>query len=360
MVSEQGVVIIGAGVLGAAIGWALSGRGVEVTLFDPQPGGVASPGSFAWLNASFAQHPVYNALRRDSLARWKQLAEADPSVPVAFNGSLVWEQEHFDLDALLTSQRQLDLPATLVGPSEIGGLCSSVRHRPERALHLQGDGHGDPEAITTWFLDGVKGNGAIVEPAGVDEVVVDGGRVVGVRTGGDDVEARQVIVAAGVGLPRLLTSIGLDLAMENEAGLLARTTPGRAAFDTVLIAPDVHVWQRTDGGYLIGADFGGSLHIDDPDGTSTRVLASLGDLLDGTDGCTVEHVTVRERPKPVDGLPAIGPFGPDGLYVVSTHSGMTLAPVIAEMVTTEIAEGRVDPRLGPFRPDRSSLGPRGG
>jgi len=360
VVSDQRVVIIGAGVLGAAIGWGLSRRGVGVTVFDPKPGGVASPGSFAWLNASFAQHPVYNALRRDSLALWKQLTERDPSVPVVFNGSLVWEQEHFDLDALLTSQQRLDLPATFVGGSEIGELCSSVRDRPERALLLQGDGHGDPEAITTWFIDAARRKGAIVEPTAVDEVVVDGGRVAGVRTAEYDVEARQVIVAAGVGLPRLLASIGLDLAMENEAGLLARTTPGRAAFDTILIAPDVHVWQRTDGGYLIGADFGGSLHIDDPDRASTQVLASLGDLLDGTDECTVENVTVRQRPKPVDGLPAIGPFGPDGLYVVSTHSGMTLAPAIAEMVTTEIAEGRVDPRLGPFRPDRSSLVPRGG
>ena len=133
MVSDQRVVIIGAGVLGAAIGWRLSQRGVGVTVFDPTPGGVASPGSFAWLNASFAHHPVYNALRRDSLAEWKELAGRDPSVPVAFNGSVVWDQEQFDLDALLTSQQRLDLPASFVGGSEISELCSSLRHRPDRA-----------------------------------------------------------------------------------------------------------------------------------------------------------------------------------------------------------------------------------
>lgn len=355
--SEQRVVIVGAGVLGAAISWKLASRGVGVTIFDPEPGGVASPGSFAWLNASFAEHPVYNALRRDSLVLWRELVDNDPSVPVVFNGSVVWEQAHFDLDALLESQDVLDLPASLVEGSEVRELCDAVTRQPERALHLQADGHGDPEAITTWFLDAAKQNGADVEPTAVDELVVEDRRVVGVRAAGKHIDAQQVVVAAGIGLPRVLASIGLDLAMENEAGLLARTTPGQAAFDTILIAPDVHVWQRSDGGYLIGADFGGSLSIDDPDQTSTQVLASLRDLLDHTDGCTVENVTVRERPKPVDGLPAIGPLGPDGLYVVSTHSGMTLAPVIAQMVSTELVDGTVEPRLAPFRPDRSSLIP---
>ena len=68
-----------------------------------------------------------------------------------------------------------------------------------------------------------------------------------------------------------------------------------------------------------------------------------------------ERYTVRTRPMPADGRPAIGPIGPEGLYLVSTHSGMTLAPVIAEMVAKEVGSGASDPRLAPYRPGRNAL-----
>ncbi|MGI9612358.1 MAG: NAD(P)/FAD-dependent oxidoreductase, partial [Acidimicrobiales bacterium] len=192
-----------------------------------------------------------------------------------------------------------------------------------------------------------------------DELLVEDDAVIGVRTGSGDLMADNVIVAAGIDLPQVLATIGLDLAMNNEAGMLARTTAGDAMIDTILVAKDVHVWRRDDGGYLIGADFGGGEEPDDAEEQATRVLADLQRLLSGTDACSIENVTVRERPMPRDGRPAIGPFGPKGLYLVSTHSGMTLAPVVSECVAAEIGSGAPDPRLAPYRPDRPALRPMG-
>ena len=48
-------------------------------------------------------------------------------------------------------------------------------------------------------------------------------------------------------------------------------------------------------------------------------------------------------------------FAADGLYICTTHSGMTLAPALAEMAAEEVASGgsSLAPDLAPYRPQRS-------
>jgi len=349
------IVVVGAGVVGSAIGWRLADTGQRVTLVDPTPGGLASPGSFAWLNASFADDAVYNRLRHDSLELWRRLKTADGSVPIEFAGAVLWEQEHFDLDEIARSQSVLGRPAELIDGATLAQRVPALRRMPDRALHLLGDGYGDPIEITSWFLDQAVAAGAEIAAERIEEILVDAGAVTGVRTAARAIPASHVVVAAGIDLPSVLAMLGLDVAMANEPGLLASTSPGSVIVDTMLATPDVHLWQRDDGGFLIGADFGGGSDFDEPQANANRVLDALQSLVEGTEECSVERVTVRERPIPADGRPAIGPLGPDGLYVVSTHSGMTLAPLIAECVTREIGGNGADPRLAPYRPGRAAL-----
>ena len=41
-----------------------------------------------------------------------------------------------------------------------------------------------------------------------------------------------------------------------------------------------------------------------------------------------------------------------GLYLVVTHSGVTLSPLFGELVAAEITTDRQDERLADFRPSR--------
>ena len=350
------VIIVGAGVLGAAIGWRLAKAGHGVTLIDPTPGGQASPGSFAWLNASMAEDPEYNLLRHQSLEIWRSMKQADPSVPIEFAGAILWEQDHFDLNAIAASHDKLGRPTSWLDGPATAAREPAVKALPDRALFAEGDGYGDPVAITRWFLDQAQAAGATLRAGEeVREVLVHDGRVTGARTDARGIDADHVIFAAGIRLSEMLDRLKLRMAMDNQAGLLARTSAGTGAISSMLATPGVHVWQGADGGYLFGADFGGGDTIEDPHQCAAQVLKELRSVLAGTDDCEIESITVRERPMPADGRPAIGAFGPEGLYVVCTHSGMTLAPVIAEMVTREIGDGQEDPRLAPYRPGRASL-----
>jgi D-amino-acid dehydrogenase len=61
------------------------------------------------------------------------------------------------------------------------------------------------------------------------------------------------------------------------------------------------------------------------------------------------------RPLTADGLPLIGALpGQDGLYVATGHGmlGVTLAPATAAALTPLILEGKHNPDLTPFRPER--------
>ncbi len=352
------IAIVGAGVLGSAIAWRLAEAGHDVKVYDPLPGIGASGGSLAWLNASFAQDPVYNRLRHDSLKLWAGLKSEHPNLPIVFSGAILWEQDHFDLPAVYDAQQQLGRPSRMMDRAQHLAQEPAVPEPPDETLALEGDGYGDPLAITDWFLDRARAAGA--EFSGLDVVAIDvqEGRIAGVRTTAGYVPVSAVVVAAGVKLPRLLAPLGLTMAMDNQPGLLVTTSPAPPQIKTMLATHKLHGWQGEDGRFLIGADFGGGADFSNPEAFAEQLVADLGRLIPGAAGCKVEGITVRERPMPADGRPAIGPLGPQGLYVVSTHSGMTLAPVIAQCVAQEVGGGAEEPRLAPYRPDRAAL--RGG
>jgi glycine/D-amino acid oxidase-like deaminating enzyme len=65
---------------------------------------------------------------------------------------------------------------------------------------------------------------------------------------------------------------------------------------------------------------------------------------------------VGVRPIPADGLPSVGTVPSIPGYVEAvTHSGVTLAPLIARSLADEMLREAGNPLLSPFRPDRFPL-----
>ena len=68
---------------------------------------------------------------------------------------------------------------------------------------------------------------------------------------------------------------------------------------------------------------------------------------------TIDEVRVGFRAIPVDGRTVCGWLDSvEGLYVVVTHSGITLAPLLSQLVARELLELEAVPTLDPFRPGR--------
>src|SRR3954454_20758088 len=70
------LVVIGAGILGSAVGYRLARAGVDTTIVDAdrEPSS-ASWASFAWLNANGKQPPSYFELNRAGMAAAFELAD---------------------------------------------------------------------------------------------------------------------------------------------------------------------------------------------------------------------------------------------------------------------------------------------
>ena len=126
----------------------------------------------------------------------------------------------------------------------------------------------------------------------------------------------------------------------------------------VLNSPTINV--RPDGGgrlRLQATDFDEITTPDMPTtplpDTAHRVYERAVSVLPHLAGTPIETALVGVRAIPGDGYPVVGPVpGMEGLYVVCTHSGVTMGPLLGRIVAREITTGAVDSRIATFRPER--------
>lgn len=347
------VAVIGAGVVGAAIARELAEAGRAVTLVDSRPGGIASRGSFAWLNAASAEDDHYCLVRQRALALWRRLAGERPDCPVAFPGMLLWELPPDRLGAMARTLRGLGHPAKLVDRAAIARLQPGLSAPPEAALWLPTEGRAEPRSIADWFARAAVAAGAALRPGRAIEIARRA-RGWEVRLVDDRILADEIVIAAGAATPELLAPLGHALALRSEPGLLVRTAPAPSAVGAVLGSPEVHFWQAEDGSVLAGSDYGGRQHLDDPAAEARTILDAIEALAAGLGPLEPAEIMLTDRPMLPDDRPAVGRLA-EGLCVAVTHSGMTLAPLIAEAIAAEIAGGAPDPQLVVYRPDRPAV-----
>ena len=101
--AQKHIVVVGAGIIGASIAWHLTRAGARVTILAAGgPGGLATPASFAWINASSGNPKPYFDLRVRSMAEWTRLAREVPAIPLNWCGSLCFDMPRAELEAFAT------------------------------------------------------------------------------------------------------------------------------------------------------------------------------------------------------------------------------------------------------------------
>lgn len=352
------VIVIGSGIIGASIAYHLAKAGAEVTVIEAgEAGGIATRASWAWINASWGNPEPYFRLRIRSIERWHKMQSEIPALAINWCGGLIWDLPPAELDAYAAERAAWGQPLRRVERGEIHVLEPNLASVPDFAYLAPGEGMLEPLAATQALLAAATALGAeVLADTPVKWLAEEHGRVVGVMTDEGVIHADEVVVAAGAGTAQLLDSVGLTFNMTAPAGLLSHSKPAPRLLNHLVMTPGLHIRQTAEGRIVAGTDFAGA----DPEGNAEALAAELQSkveaMVQGAEGLGLDFFTVGERPTPADGFSAIGrPHEKNGLYLVVTHSGVTLAAALGLFAAQELLTGTRDPLLATFSPDRPTL-----
>lgn len=370
------VVVAGAGIIGASIAYHLAKAGADVTVLDAEgPATHASRGTFAWINATWAKQPRhYHALNQESVANWHDLQTA-LDLPVRWGGSIEWfdgEARTARLAEQIDEQVAWGEPARMLTAAEVAELEPEISiDDGAMAAYSPGDGAVDPIVATKLLLEAAQKLGAtLVYPATATGVRLVDGRLKAAETTGGMIEADRLILATGAAdtPPRELGDI--EIPQRSTPGIIAVTRPMQRVIQRVVAAPGVHLHQRDDGRIIIGEQDGApdtethdlrlqSRPNDFPAETiaqehGRRMLAVGERFFPALKAAEIESAYIGWRPLPLDGHPVLG-FSPArrDVYLAIMHSGVSLAPIVGQLVSQEVMRDAAIARLDEYRPDRA-------
>lgn len=367
------MIVVGAGLLGTSLAWRLAERGLQVELLDAADAGTGTSGtSFAWLNANNKQPKAYFDLNVAGMDAHRRLVSDDPTADWAhFTGHLQWASTEIDVAALTAKADRLrswgyavdELTRADARALEPDLVLDDVR---EPVFLFPREGFVYPRVLLGYLLRRAVAAGVTCrfgQPVTAIDRTAGGRRQV--RLGdGTTLETDVVALAAGRWTGELTRMVEAEIPLVVPAlgsvsvGYLAYTAPMTATVRHVVSAPDLSL--RPDGGGRVVLQ---ALDLDvsaepgaqpDREGElGRRFLERLRARLHGTASTRLEDIRVGIRPLPLDGLPAVGWLDEAAtVYVVVTHSGVTLGVHLGSVGAAEIATGQTAAELDPFRPAR--------
>ena len=361
------VIVIGGGVVGASVAYRLARARVEVTLLEAgRVAGGTSAATFAWLNSNDKTPLEYHQLNAAGMEEYARLRqEFEPAPWLHTDGNIEWAGDasgEAALRAKLARLRGWGYPAESLPIAALRNLEPELV-APESVTEFvfyPSEGYVDVPVMVGVLLKAAADAGAqIVARCRVTEMIWDRGRVRGVATAnGDRFYADLVACCAGPWTDEVAALAGLRLPLAPTVGLLAISHPSPVAFRRILHTHAVNL--RPDGAGRIMMRAGEFDRAVRPDTPVVPLPVVCGQILDRAvcalprlAGTTLEAARIGVRPIPADGYPLVGaPPRPGGVYVVCTHSGVTLGPLLGRLVAEEVTGGVKDPRLRPFRTER--------
>lgn len=347
--------IVGAGIIGACIARELARAGCRVSILEAhEPAAGASSRSMGWINASFVTRIDYYEMRIAAIQAHRRLDDQfNGKLETQWTGSLNWEAREDKLEELVDELGRFGHPVKLVTRDEMRMLEPELADLPPQALLMDNEGTVEASHVTRMMLRAAQDAGAVVL-AGVPVSAIEQGETAGhvIVSPAGRIEVDDVVIAAGVMTGELAERCGQKLPMKNEPGVLIETSQLPFRLQHTIWSPDVHFKQLPDGRAICGNLFSGALGDDAVEDAADRMLERMKQRLpNAAAGLKIEKVRHGVRPMPLDGYPAVGRLE-NGAYVAVMHSGVTLGPLVGELVAREIAgEVEID-MLKPFRPGR--------
>jgi D-amino-acid dehydrogenase len=371
------LIIVGAGITGAACAYTASALGAEVTLIDAErPGRATAAGAgiiCPWTAAvdDPAWYDFARTAARDYPALIAALADqGEPDVSYRQVGALLLAGDQPDQADALEHARQRLAARSAAAPEmgEIslldGGQAQELFPplRPDAAaVHVAGAARVDGRQLAAALVRAAVRQGAAIR-TGAATLGCRAGRVAGVSVDGDLLEADAVVAAAGTWTAGFVEPAGVTVPVVPQRGQIVHI--GLDGTDTsgwpvVLPSATGHYLLAFDGSRVVAGatrEAGSGYDVRVTPGGLAEVLANALSVAPGLSQGTLLETRVGLRPVGPDIRPLLGPVrGVEGLVVATGlgATGLTMGP-LAGAVAARVALGLppgVD--LRPFDPLRS-------
>ncbi|MGN6230815.1 MAG: NAD(P)/FAD-dependent oxidoreductase [Trinickia sp.] len=353
------VLVIGGGLVGSALAYGLARIGARVTVLDEGDGGFrASRGNFGlvWIQGKGYGLTPYAGWSRDSAARWPSLAQhlrEDCGIDVALRQPggfqfLFSDDEMAERHKRLSALREEigDYPFELLDHREARERVPGLGPKVVGASYTPMDGHVNPLKLLRALHAGMQKRGVQLHSGECVERIEPnkGGYTVHSHRG--TYRAARLVLAAGLGNRALAPLVGLDAPVAPNRGMILiseRVAP-------FLHYPTLNVRQTDEG----TVQFGDSMEqAGFDDFTSTPILSEIARR-------GVRTFPALRNVRLVRAWAALRVYSPDGFpiyeqsemhpgaFVVTCHSGVTLAAAHAQRLAPWIAGAPMPTELPAF------------
>ncbi len=368
MSATRDVIVVGGGVVGAAVAWFLAREGVAVTLLERgeiagQASGAAAGMLTPLIEADPETGPGRALLRwgRHSLALFPGLVEElreSAGVDPEYRPSGLLRVARDDAEAASLRRRAALLAAAELcwrTAEEARVLEPQLAPDLAGALHSPREGHVRSPLLVRAYAQAAARHGARIETgAPVMRLVRERARVVGVETAEGRLSAGQVVLCAGSWTPGFAAGLGAPLPVAPVRGQIVSLDAPDPPFSHMVWGGSTYLVPKLDGSVAVGAT---EEHVGfDRRVTAAGVRGLLDDaarLVPALADASFRSAWAGLRPETPDHLPLVGPVPTlDGLLVAAGHfrTGVLLSPATGEIVRDGVlGKGWAEPAFLPER-----------
>jgi len=344
--SKEQLIVVGGGLVGAAIAYGAARQGVKVRVLDQGDTAFrASRGNFGlvWLSSKGGGMPRYARWTRDAVRLWPELHEELLGVTGVDSGLqqnggfwLGFSDQEVEKRANLLARidREVgNVPFQVMGPSELKQYLPGIGPKVIGGSFGAHDGHANPLMLLRALHAGLRAKGADVI-TGADVVELrhdrDRGQFTIKARDGQSWKSERLVLAAGLGIARLADQVGLHAPVTTTRGQVLITE----RLKPFIGYPTNKARQTAEGSVQIGST---SEDVGFDDRTTTDKIEWLARRAVDTFPALANARLVRAwgalRPLTPDGYPIYqGSDTCPGAYVVICHSGVTLAAAHAYVI----------------------------
>jgi glycine oxidase len=362
--------IIGGGVIGLSLGWQLARKGADVEIFERETAGKGA----GWVAAGmltpqaelgFEEIELFNLSRKSLELYPKFLSELkeDSGMDVIMDrcGSLFTGFDRDDmarLRRLYDFREKVNLPAQWLTGSEAKELELMLSPKCTCGLWMPDDAQVENRDLLNALHIAVKNRGCkIHENAKVESIKIDNGKVKGIIANGYEIEASNIVVAAGAwskqieGIPENI----LPPVRPVKGQIMSLRMEGDNRVTHAVRGRDVYLVPKADGRLIVGASNEEMGFDTNPTaGEIYRLLERAWETVPGIYEYPIQEIKVGLRPGSRDHEPIVGDSEIEGLYFATGHyrSGILLTPITAAELSEWIITGKKSEVLAPFQLSR--------